>query len=509
MDERGPAPGPAALARPAQDGVGTTPGGPTGPPHARGPDPVPTVGGVSTTATPASPGPTTATAAAPADRRPRPGSALALWAWGWLAVVHLVLDLLAAVPFLVVLALLVAGVSSIPAVVGIPITGLALLLAMGCAAAERVRVRAFTGLEVLPPPPPDPDQPPWRRVLLDGRPWRASAYLALVALWGVVVGTVVLVLAALTAALVTVPLYRDALPGGWFSLPFDGRLPASAWPWLTALGAAGVVVLPLLARGLVVLDMTLARMLLGRNPKEEVRALSARVETLTQTRVAAVDSVEAERRRIERDLHDGPQQRLVSIAMDLGMAREKLESDPGGARELLDKAHASAKEAITEMRQVARGIAPPVLTDRGLDAALSALAARAPVPVDVSVSVPRRPSPTVEAIAYFVVSEALTNVAKHSRAARARVEVTSGDGVLHVLVADDGAGGADATRGTGLRGLADRVRAVDGSIEVHSPPGGGTVLAATLPVAPTPARNPFAPPTVAGPAPAQPNRSHP
>ncbi|MEJ2579026.1 MAG: sensor histidine kinase [Kineosporiaceae bacterium] len=200
-----------------------------------------------------------------------------------------------------------------------------------------------------------------------------------------------------------------------------------------------------------------------------------------------MDSVELERRRIERDLHDGPQQRLVAIAMDLGMARERLHRDPDDVGELLDKAHAAAKEAIVEMRQVARGIHPPVLTDRGLDAALSALAARSPVPVDVHVGVGTRPSATVEAIAYFCVSEALTNVAKHSGATRATVEVTGSAGWLTVTVSDDGRGGADPGRGTGLVGLRDRVAAVDGTLAVSSPRGGPTVLTITLPATSRPA----------------------
>jgi signal transduction histidine kinase len=163
------------------------------------------------------------------------------------------------------------------------------------------------------------------------------------------------------------------------------------------------------------------------------------------------------------------------------MARQKLGTDPQAARGLLDRAHQAAKEAIVEMRQVARGIVPPVLTDRGLDAALSALAVRAPVPVDVRVTLPRRPSPTVEAIAYFCVSEALTNVAKHARARSVTVDVRLLDDELDIVVRDDGVGGADPTGGTGLTGLRDRARAVDGSLEISSPPGGPTQLTVRLP----------------------------
>jgi signal transduction histidine kinase len=247
-------------------------------------------------------------------------------------------------------------------------------------------------------------------------------------------------------------------------------------------------VVPLVARGLVGVDLMLVRWLLGPSHTEELSVLSERVQTLTVTREATVDSVELERRRIERDLHDGPQQRLVSIAMELGMARSKLEKDPQAVREMLDRAHSSSKEAITEMRQVARGIHPPVLTDRGLDAALSALAARSPIPVTVSVSLDPRPTPTIEAIAYFCVSEALTNVAKHSRASAALVEVVRDDAGLLVTVTDDGVGGVDPARGTGLIGLGDRVRAVDGRLEVTSPAGGPTVLTIVLPERTAPSR---------------------
>jgi signal transduction histidine kinase len=175
--------------------------------------------------------------------------------------------------------------------------------------------------------------------------------------------------------------------------------------------------------------------------------------------------------------------------MDLGMARERLDRDPAGAQQLVDHAHAAAKEAITEMRQVARGIHPPVLTDRGLDAALSALAAGSPVPVQVSVDLPRRPAPTLEAIAYFCVSEALTNVAKHAGARHAWADVREGAGALVVTVRDDGHGGADLTGGTGLVGLRQRAAAVDGTLDVSSPPGGPTVVTVSLPFTPATERS--------------------
>ena len=452
------------------------------------------------TTTPARTAPEPGPAPAPP---PRPATARVLvrtWAWGWLAAAHLVGDLLLATPYLVVASLLVAGVSSIAALgVGIPITALALLLAFWLGSFERLRVQAFTGVVVEPPPGPPPGGSWWRRYLLDGRPWRAVAHLTVVALWGCVVGTLTLALLSLSVALALLPVYTGALPGGTLALPWGGR--AAPDVTLFTAGVFGVVVLPLVARGAVAVDVRLAQALLGRSRREQVEVLTERVETLRTTRAETVDSVELERRRIERDLHDGPQQRLVAIAMDLGMAREKLDSDPDGARELLEKAHRSSKEAITEMRQVARGIHPPILTDRGLDAALSALAARSPVPVTVRVEPGPRPSATLEAIAYFCVSELLTNVAKHSGAARATVDVARHGPALVVRVEDDGRGGVDAARGTGLVGLRQRVRAVDGSIDVASPEGGPTVVTVHLP------ERPAAP--APGPAPTTPARSTP
>ncbi|MBK8075206.1 MAG: hypothetical protein IPK24_06465 [Kineosporiaceae bacterium] len=268
-----------------------------------------------------------------------------------------------------------------------------------------------------------------------------------------------------------------------------GSVAASPLVWL--LGAALLLVSPLVARVFVGVDVALADWLIGQGGRQQVAALTERVHTLTETRAGAVEVAETERRRIERDLHDGPQQRLVAIAMDLGMARVKLDTgdaeDAAAVRSLIDRAHAASKEAIIELRQVVRGIHPPVLTDRGLDAALSALAARSPVPVQVDVTLPRRPDATVEAIAYFCVSEALTNIAKHARAQTARVQAgtvgsAAGAEVLRIVVSDDGVGGADPALGTGLGGLRQRLAAVDGTLVVESPPGRGTRLVMELPM---------------------------
>jgi signal transduction histidine kinase len=215
----------------------------------------------------------------------------------------------------------------------------------------------------------------------------------------------------------------------------------------------------------------------------ESDALRARVVELKETRARVVDAADAERRRIERDLHDGTQQQLVAIAMNLGRAKLKLDEDPEGAKELVVQAHQDAKDSIVELRNVIRGVHPAVLEDRGLDAALSALAARSPVPVRLDVAVPVRPTRTAEAVAYFVVSEALTNVAKHARASHVGVEVATVGGRLLVTVSDDGVGGADGRPDSGLTGLRERVRAVDGTFDLTSRPGAGTTLRVAVPCA--------------------------
>jgi signal transduction histidine kinase len=195
-----------------------------------------------------------------------------------------------------------------------------------------------------------------------------------------------------------------------------------------------------------------------------------------------------ERRRLERDLHDGAQQRLVSLALTLRLAREKLDAEPGETGRLLDRSREELDQALRELRDLARGIHPAVLADRGLGAAVEVLAEGAPLPVEVVSRLPERRLPErVDLAAYFVVSEALANVAKHASATKASVALTQSGGRLTVEVSDDGVGGADLGRGTGLRGLADRVAAIDGGLEIDSEPGQGTIVRAGLPW-PEPAR---------------------
>jgi signal transduction histidine kinase len=221
----------------------------------------------------------------------------------------------------------------------------------------------------------------------------------------------------------------------------------------------------------------------GESPEHRrARALRERVDDLRHARQRIIAAADAERRRIERDLHDGAQQRMVAVAVTLGLAEAQLANDPSHAGRLIAQAREEAQLAVKELRELARGIHPALLSDRGLGAALEALASRAPIPVTVS-GVPEAPlREPVEAAAYFVTAEALTNVAKYARASEASVELATEDDCLRVSVRDDGVGGADPSTGSGLRGLCDRVEALDGRLEIESPPGSGTTLTVKLPL---------------------------
>jgi signal transduction histidine kinase len=245
-------------------------------------------------------------------------------------------------------------------------------------------------------------------------------------------------------------------------------------------GVLLLLLAPAVAAAVTRLDSLAGRALLG--PSRAVE-LERKVESLAESRAGVVDAADAERRRIERDLHDGAQQRLVSLAMNLGLARATLTDVPEPVRQVIAEAHEEAKEALAELRNLVRGLHPAVLEDRGLDAALSGIAARAPLPVRVQVAVSDRASPTVEAVAYFVVSECLTNIARHSAATQAEIDVRRSGDALVIRVTDNGIGGADPGRGTGLASLARRARSVDGSLQIESPVGGPTVMTVELPCA--------------------------
>ena len=249
------------------------------------------------------------------------------------------------------------------------------------------------------------------------------------------------------------------------------------WVVATVIGIAALLA-PLAARLFAYLDVLIALPLLGPTRTEK---LDDRVLSLSRSRAGVLQATDAERRRIERDLHDGAQQRLTSLAMNLGIAKATLVDLPEPAARAIADAHDDAKQALAELRTLVRGLHPAVLEDRGLDAALSGVIARLPIPASLDVDLPSRQSEAVEAIAYFVVSEALTNVVKHSRASFVQVVVTSDGAWLTIRVTDDGRGGADPGRGSGLTGLTQRVAAVDGRLLVDSPPGGPTHLLVEIP----------------------------
>jgi signal transduction histidine kinase len=409
----------------------------------------------------------------------------------WLATMYVITGWpLALVAFILTAVLVPLGVGLLPLALAGLIVLVPILLFVGWFGRfERARLWATLGEYVPDPGGRRLSGGPVARVnqlVRSRRRWRAVAYcLLLLPVNAVGLATIVTAWSAGLTGL-TLPLWAHSLPAGGASIAGH---PISSVRWLVPFAVGGGVLLlcaPWIARGWSNACASLVRSWLGPSEREE---LEERVETLTETRTRVVDAADEERRRIERDLHDGAQQRLVALAVDLGRARARLAGDPSVApetRALVAEAHEEAKQALAEIRDLVRGIHPAVLTDRGLDAALSALAARCPVPVTVDTAGLAGPrcSANVEAVAYFVVAEALTNVAKHSGARSVLLEVRTVDDArgrrLCVRVEDDGRGGAN-TAGSGLRGLADRVAALDGSFTVVSPPGGRTVLAADLP----------------------------
>lgn len=373
----------------------------------------------------------------------------------------------------------VVGLSLSVGLLPVFLLGLPVFAALGwlsrvLASFERRRMRLFVGAEIPAAPSRIQD---WRQIFTDVPTWRAIAYPLLQMPLAIATFTVTVSAWATSLALVSMPFWLHEIPSrradaGILTVT-DLR---TAWLLAAAGLVIGVLAVPI-TWGLTSLEAALARVLLGSTTRE----LERQVGELRESRSAVIDSVESERRRIERDLHDGAQQRLVAVAMNLGRAKARYDDDPATAKQLLDEAHRDSKQALTELRDLARGIHPAVLTDRGLDAALSGLASRSPVPVSVQVDVEPRCSATIEAIAYFVVSEALANVAKHAQAHSASVHVERTNGELLIRIRDDGVGGADPARGSGLTGLRDRVAGVDGSIDLVSPPGGPTELTARLP----------------------------
>ncbi|WP_406485252.1 sensor histidine kinase [Streptomyces sp. NBC_01563] len=362
--------------------------------------------------------------------------------WTWKEIGHLLANLpLTIVWFVYTVFMIGVGVALAVTVIGLPLLAVGLHGARLIGKAERGRARAMLGVPVDEPSPMELSRRDkgffawlWSS-LKDPVGWRAVLYSFVRLPWGVLTFAVTLV-----SFLVLWPL-----------LPHITRL---------------------LSNG----DRAMVRALLS--PSDE---LERRIAELESDRGVVVDTAAADLRRIERDLHDGAQARLVALAMGLGLAKEKLTDDPEAAARMVDEAHGEVKVALQELRDLARGIHPAVLTDRGLDAALSAIASRCTVPVTVGVDLPGRPAEAIEGIAYFTVSELLQNVSKHSSARSASVEVwRSGDRLL-LQVTDDGRGGARMDGGTGMAGLAERLGAVDGLFVLDSPVGGPTTVTAELP----------------------------
>jgi signal transduction histidine kinase len=410
-------------------------------------------------------------AAPPAAAEPVQGAQIAwailtgpIAARTWRAVTSLVVSLVAGGVFFAVLivALLASGALSWIVGLGLLVLSATLRLSARMARLDRRRIRRLAGaqIEAAPLPEADPDLTFGQRQ----RAWVQSPAVRRLVAYQLI--RLPVTGATLTAVSFTWVGMVSGFSGTGTLHPLLGVACLFAWPLEIRLGSS--------------LDVTLARALLGPSRSGQ---LSAEVQRLGAARALAVESAEAERRRIERDLHDGLQPKLVSLALELGLAKARFERDPNAARSLLDRAHEEAKTAIQDLRGLVRGIHPSVLDERGLDAALSALVASCAVPVRVEVRLSQRPDQAREAVAYFVAAEAITNVTKHSGATHAAVMITESGGLLRVLVEDDGQGGARVEPGGGLAGLAARVTAVDGTFTVTSPPGGPTHVEAVVPCA--------------------------
>jgi len=402
----------------------------------------------------------------------------------WRRLLFVVTSVLLAVPgFAYAIVVLVFALDSLT-LIGLPLVTAGLRGARGWGRLHRALAARLLD-ERVPEPPPLPGTTGWwewvRVRLTDAGAWRTLAYLVIKLPLGLAELYLVLAVWVSGVFYLLYPLWWWLLPDtgdsrGTFAA--IGGFSFDTWPRVLLLGlgaAAAVTAAPWLTRGVVWVEARLARSLLG----------PTRTSRLRQGRAAAVDQSAARLRRIERDLHDGAQAQLVALAMQLGLAKEELrDGEVAAALALLDTAHARAKQAIVDLRDLARGIHPPVL-DAGLEAALQTLCARAVIPVDVLVELPERPSPAVEAIAYFTAAELLANAGKHSGARRVTVVVTpAGPGWLRLTVTDDGRGGArphpDGTGG--LAGLGERIETVGGSLTHASPPAGPTVVTVELPM---------------------------
>ncbi|MGW0760985.1 sensor histidine kinase [Streptomyces sp. NPDC002814] len=381
----------------------------------------------------------------------------------------------AAVALAVLLWLLFATVT-VPLGVGLLMAPQVLRALHSLADRERERLGRW-GPEVIGP---GPAPTRLRLALVDATTRRELRWLLRHATLGFLLGFIGVLLPLLAVRDFLFPAYWRLLPKDTTSTSLGFGL-AQSWADALAvalLGLGWIAIIVGLTPGMARLQAAPGRRLLSAGPDVD---LSLRVAELTATRAAALDAHATELRRIERSLHDGTQNRIVTVTVLLGAARRMVARDPAGAEELLERAQGAAEQALAELRDVARGILPPVLADRGLEGALSGLAASCAVPCRIDVDAPARCAASVEATAYFVVAEALTNIAKHSQADNATVTVRNRGGLLMLTITDDGRGGADEEGGSGLTGIRRRIAALDGTLAVTSPPGGPTTLEVELP----------------------------
>jgi signal transduction histidine kinase len=387
--------------------------------------------------------------------------------------------------FVFLVTVLSTGVGLAVTLIGIPIL-IASVYAWGwIAGIERRTIGALTGRVIASPYRPLPERGSWwdrlRARLADPATWKDLTFLFLQFPFGLLSFIVTVTVLSVGLGNLTIPLWYWALPDGadW---AFFGIFEVDDLGEALALIPFGALVLLVGIPALSALGRfygAYAELLLGSN---EDPALTAQVSDLRDARSRIIEAADAERRRIERDLHDGAQQRLVALSLNLRMAEKRAaEGDPAAA-ELVRSAGEEAGLALKELRDLARGIHPAMLTNRGLAAALDDLARRAAVPTEVVSLPPRRLPDPVESTVYFLVSECLANIGKHAQATRATVAVTLVDDEVEVVVKDDGVGGADAANGSGLQGLEDRVGALDGCVDIESPAGGGTTVVATIPL---------------------------
>ncbi|PBC83200.1 MULTISPECIES: sensor histidine kinase [unclassified Streptomyces] len=408
----------------------------------------------------------------------------------WREFLYLFLSLpLSIVMFTYAMVVITTGAGLLITFLGIPLLAGGLAGARALGGLERGRARALLGLDVADPGPVRPSKPSlmgWvGAVLKSGASWRHLLYSLLHFPWALFSFIFSVTFWTLGWALLTYPLWRWTFPA------YFGRSGIQLWGdgdghgvWLdtpaeiAVTGGVGLLLVlagPWVIHGLTQVDRVMVHGLLGPS------SLATRAWQLESDRGVVVDTAAADLRRIERDLHDGAQARLASLALDLGLAKEKLAEDPAAAARMVDEAHGEVKIALQELRDLARGIHPAILSDRGLGPALSALSARCTVPVTVTVDLDRRPAAAIEGIAYFTASELLRNVSQHSGAACATLDVWHTADRLMMLVADNGHGGAHTGPGTGLAALTERLAAVDGLLLVDSPACGPTCVTAELP----------------------------